>query len=157
MKIRPIEKDDPEAVKNVMSEHTLQFPDFIINKYPERWEAYLNSVHTRDSAYFVAADEDGTIIGHAGHIYDANQNLYEIVGVAVTKDQNRRGIGRALIQAVCANISDKGGNRVILYTLGHEGNQGTLNFYSQLGFELAEHEPDYFSPGYHRVTYKKTL
>lgn len=104
------------------------------------------------------ADDDGeTIVGHAGYVYNDEVGLYEIVGVVVQKAQARRGIGRAMIHAVCEKIADCGGDQVILYTLGHAETQSTLAFYRQIGFEEMKDERDYFIPGFHRVTFVKTV
>ncbi|WP_159881705.1 GNAT family N-acetyltransferase [Paenibacillus puerhi] len=157
MQIRPLEKDHRHQVMNVMAEHPLQFPEFIIRKYPARWDAYLSNEEedNQNCGYFVMLDENEHIIGHAGYLFNDEVNLYEIVGVVVKKDQKRRGIGKALIKAVCKKISECGGDKVILYTLGHVDNQDTLIFYNSIGFEQISDEKDYYFPGFHRVTFIK--
>ena len=48
-------------------------------------------------------------------------------------------------------------NRVVLYTLGHPGNEDTLRFYRTIGYIETKYELDFFSPGYSRVTFMKDL
>jgi N-acetylglutamate synthase-like GNAT family acetyltransferase len=40
-------------------------------------------------------DNKGTSVGHAGYLFNGEAGLYEIVGVAVKKDNQRLGIGQS--------------------------------------------------------------
>lgn len=154
MVIRPLETHDQQLVEQMMTEYPLQFPKFIINQYPSRWAAYLESSHNRSGYFVVAAD---TILGHAGYNYNEQLEMYEIVGVVIKKDRQRQGIGNKLIEAICNQIQSLGDNQVVLYTLGHPGNEDTLNFYRNIGFNEGKWETDYYDSGYHRVIFMKDL
>ncbi|MBP3951860.1 GNAT family N-acetyltransferase [Bacillus suaedae] len=135
MNIRPLENKDLNAVKEMMEEHPLQFPRFIIDKYPPRWRNILHSkVDSEINGYYVACTETDGIIGHAGYIFDNVTGLFEIVGVVVKMDFQRKGIGKALIDSICMRVKGFGGKKVILYTLGHPGNESTISFYQNIGF-----------------------
>ncbi|MFC6227658.1 GNAT family N-acetyltransferase [Paenibacillus allorhizosphaerae] len=69
----------------------------------------------------------------------------------------RQGIGKALIHTICNAVRELSSSRVILYTLGHAGNEATLQFYSSLGFEMTEREKDFFKPGFDRIAFVKEL
>jgi len=155
--IRLLEKSDQAHVEEIMTEHALQFPKFIIDKYPPRWNTFLTIQDLEQCGYYVAQESTGEIMGHAGYIFNAELGLYEIVGVAVSKNYQRRGIGNALIKRICDRITELGQKQVILYTLGHEGNEATLLFYKNIGFEMSAYEKDYFATDYHRVTFIKVL
>ena len=153
--IRPLVISDPPFVKSIMAEHTLQFPYFIIDQYPARWRECLESAEGTKCGYYVAHTE--TILGHGGYMYRDELGLCELVGIVVKKDCRRRGIGVSMIDTLCSKVRELGGSKVILYTLGHIGNEETLTFYRRIGFEEVNHEPDYFMPGYHRVTFTKDV
>lgn len=138
-----------------MAGHPLQFPKFIVNQYPERWSKFLQNESR--CAYFVACTDTGEPVGHAGYLFNENVRLYEIVGVAVSHSLQRRGIGRALIDTICTNLSEIGSKQIILYTLGHVGNEDTLTFYRNIGFESVNYEKDFFRADYHRVTFMKSI
>ncbi|CAM3534252.1 GNAT family N-acetyltransferase [Marinicrinis lubricantis] len=138
-----------------MAGHPLQFPKFVIARYPPRWNDFLNTGDRTSSGYDVAVMDTGKIVGHAGYIFNPEVDLYEIVGVVVSKDVQRQGIGKALIQQVCEELLRLGTTKVILYTLGHSGNEATLEFYRQIGFEQVNWEQDFFKTDYHRVTFIK--
>jgi len=158
VRIRLFECQDHAHVVAMMSEHPLQFPTFIIEKYPVRWSKFLESKgDIRANSYYVVIDDDDKVLGHAGYIFNQEADCFEIVGVAVKKDHQRLGIGRLLIHTICDKINDLGSNEVILYTLGHVDNEATIAFYRNLGFEIINYEQDFFTTDYDRVTFAKKL
>jgi len=158
MNIRLFELHDQQEVVNLMKEHPLQFPNFIIDKYPIRWSSFLSSsIENIKSQFFVAYNESDHIVGHAGYIYNDEESLNEIVGVVVKNDCQRQGIGKALINTICNEIKKSNEKKVVLYTLGHVGNEDTIAFYRNIGFDMVSHENDFFQKGYHRVTFTKKI
>ncbi|PZT52131.1 GNAT family N-acetyltransferase [Paenibacillus silvae] len=158
MHIRSLEHKDQNNIEAIMREHSLQFPKFIIEKYPARWSKFLKSKEeTKNDGYYVAIDDNDKILGHAGYIFNEDVGRFEIVGVAVKKDYQRQGIGQQLIHTICNKINDLGINEVILYTLGHVENETTLTFYRNIGFDMVNYEKDFFISDYHRVTFVKAL
>ncbi|WP_460325095.1 GNAT family N-acetyltransferase [Paenibacillus sp. YSY-4.3] len=153
-----MEQKDQTDVEEIMAGHPLQFPKFIIEKYPARWSKFLKSKEeTQNDGYYVAVDGKDKVIGHAGYIYHEDAGRFEIVGVAVKKGYQRQGIGQQLIHTICNKITDLGSNEVMLYTLGHVDNGTTLSFYQNIGFDMVNYEKDFFISDYHRVTFVKTL
>jgi len=158
MNIRSFQVDDQEEVVEIMASHPLQFPKFIIDKYPIRWNDFLNSsTENNKSQFYVAFNEDNEIVGHAGYLFNSEVGLYEIVGVAIKKAVQRQGIGKALISVICNSVKEMDENKIILYTLGHIGNEDTITFYRNIGFDLINYEKDFFRSEYHRVTFTKNL
>jgi N-acetylglutamate synthase-like GNAT family acetyltransferase len=158
MNIRSLQADDQEEVIGIMAGHPLQFPKFIIEKYPIRWNDFLNSsTENNKSQFYVAFNEDNEIVGHAGYLFNSEVGLYEIVGVAVKKGVQRQGIGKALISAICNSAREMNEKKIILYTLGHVRNEDTITFYRNKGFDQINYEKDFFRSEYHRVTFIKNL
>ncbi|MVO98281.1 GNAT family N-acetyltransferase [Paenibacillus lutrae] len=157
MLIRLLEKNDQIHVEEIMAGHPLQFPKFIIDKYPPRWNAFLTVQDYNLHGYHVTLANSCEVTGHAGYVFNDELGLHEIVGVAVSQHFQRQGIGNALIKQVCDKITELGNKQVILYTLGHAGNEATLSFYRNLGFEMVNFEKDFFEYGYHRITFLKSI
>lgn len=155
MIIRLLEDSDRSHVENIMAGHPLQFPKFIIEKYPLRWSDFLEKQDHKICGYYVAHTD--IIVGHAGYIFDVEKDHYEIVGVAVHKEYQRKGTGKVLLDTICNKVRLLGGNKVILDTLGHIGNENTLNFYHNIGYEQVNFERNFFTTDYHRVTFVKKL
>jgi N-acetylglutamate synthase-like GNAT family acetyltransferase len=157
MHIRLLERNDQLLVEQIMAGHPLQFPPFVIERYPDRWHSFLTVQNNKQCGYYVALANSGDVVGHAGYLMNEELALYEIVGVAVSQKNQRQGIGRALIDNICNKICELGMNQVILYTLGHAGTEDTLSFYRGNGFEMMNFENDFFRADYHRVTFVKAL
>jgi ribosomal protein S18 acetylase RimI-like enzyme len=124
--IRPLEKNDPLEVKELMAGFPLQFPRFVVDPYSERWNKFVTRQDYKLCGYYVSLASNGTVNGHAGYIFNEGLGLYEIVGVVVSVTTQRQGIGRALIYAVLRKLRELGAGQVILYTLGHAGNENTI-------------------------------
>ncbi|WP_233711204.1 GNAT family N-acetyltransferase [Lederbergia citrisecunda] len=155
--IRLLTKDDQNQVENMMAGHPLQFPKFIIEQYPKRWNDFLVNQDDKHSCYFVALTDNSEIVGHAGYMYNVEVGLFEIVGVVASNKVQRQGLGKSLINTICNRLVELGEKQVILYTLGHVGNEGTLTFYRNIGFEMTSFEKDFFQNDYSRVTFMKSL
>ncbi|NIK69457.1 GNAT family N-acetyltransferase [Paenibacillus sp. BK720] len=157
MLIRQLLQTDQDRVIPMLEEYPLQFPPFVIARYPVRWADYFaSSPSSSRSDYFVAEDK-GEVVGHSGYMFNDEAGLYEIVGVVVKQSAARKGVGRALLSEICDRLKELGEEQVILYTLGHPGNRGTIDFYSSIGFNLVNEEKDFFAVGYDRVTFTKLL
>lgn len=154
---RLLQDDDAESIKKIMKEYPLQFPDFVINQYPERWASYLADRDLKKTLYLVAVNGRNQTVGHAGYILNDSQMLYEFVGVVVCPNHQRQGIGKDLLKSLSLLLQAQGHSRVMLSTLGHPGNEGTLAFYRSLGYQESNYEPDYFTEGYSRVSFVKDL
>ncbi len=158
MRIRLLEHKDRNKIETIMSEYPLQFPKFIIEKYPARWSEFLDIAKvTKEDAYYVAIDSNNDILGHAGYLFNDELGLYEIVGVVVKKGVQRQGIGLALMSTICNKVKKMNEKEIILYTLGHVGNEDTIKFYNHIGFDEVAYEKDFFTMDYHRVTFIKTF
>ncbi|WP_336789825.1 GNAT family N-acetyltransferase [Paenibacillus sp. MMO-177] len=155
MRIRQLQQNDQDRVIPILKEYPLQFPPFVIARYPVRWAEYLASSPSNSRSDYFVAEDNGAVIGHSGYIFNDEVGLYEIVGVVVKESAARKGIGRALLSEICDRLRELGEKQVILYTLGHPGNRGTIVFYSSIGFDLVKEEKDFFAEGYDRVTFTK--
>jgi Acetyltransferases len=156
IEFRQFREEDSESVRSMMREYPIQFPTFVIDRYPLRWAQFVTN-GDESKSHFIVATKLNKVIGHSGYIYNTELNMYEIVGVVVSKDYSRNGIGRELLAIISSSINQHGSQKVFLYTLGHPENQGTINFYKSIGFELVNYEEDFFAQGYSRVTFLKEL
>lgn len=154
MQIRLLEHKDQSRIETIMSEYPLQFPNIIIEKYSARWSKFID---TKKDGYFIAISDYDEIIGHAGYLFNEESGLYEIVGVVVKKGFQRKGIGLALINTICNSVKKMNEEKIILYTLGHVGNEATIKFYASIGFDVVAYEKDFYRINYHRVTFAKNL
>lgn len=144
--IRLLQEEDQKSVQAFMKPHPLQFPERIINIYPERWAGFLFNRDESDNGYYVALHHE-QVVGHAGYTYNRVEQMYEIVGVIVKADLQGSGIGTGLIGSICNRAMSLGGSKIMLYTQDHPGNELTLRFYRKMGFVEADHDADFWGVG----------
>ncbi|MDR6724418.1 GNAT superfamily N-acetyltransferase [Paenibacillus amylolyticus] len=157
MTIRLFQALDMPVVLKMMKDHDFQFPAFIREQYPSRWDSYLDMPDERIHAYYVMLDEADMVIGHAGYILQPTVNRYEIVGVVTCKSHLRQGVAHRLISKICTKITELGCGDVMLYTLDHEKNQAALAFYERMKFQRECVDMNYYTSGFHRLALVKTL
>lgn len=91
----------------------------------------LSELYTNLRDTFVYVDEEtGEVIGCCG-LHIVWENLAEIRSLAVLKSQQRKGIGRKLVEACIEEARELGIGR--LFTLTYE-----VAFFESLGFRMAD-------------------
>ncbi|HWG98763.1 MAG TPA: ribosomal protein S18-alanine N-acetyltransferase [Pilimelia sp.] len=99
---------------------------------PERWSAamFWNELASGHH-YLVALDPDGTVAGYAG--LAAAPGEAWVQNLAVRRDAQRRGVGRALLAALLAEAARRGPGPVLLEVAADNGPAQRL--YAAHGFE----------------------
>lgn len=81
-------------------------------------------------AVFLVAVAEGKVIGYAVALEAADEG--EILNLAVAEDGRRRGLGRALVEAIVAALTERGVHEVYLEV--RESNAPARALYSGFGF-----------------------
>jgi ribosomal-protein-alanine N-acetyltransferase len=82
-------------------------------------------------ALFLVAEADDNVVGYAVALEAADEG--EILNLAVAEAGRRRGLGRALVEAIVAALSDRGVRQVYLEV--RESNAPARALYSEFGFK----------------------
>lgn len=93
--------------------------------------------------YIVALDEDGRITGYAGLAVNPPDEAW-VQNIAVRRDAQRRGIGRALLVALLAEAARCGAHRTLLEVAVDNGPAQKL--YAGYGFEPIGVRRGYYQP-----------
>lgn len=114
-----------------------------------------------DSDYeFVFADDpdSGATLGYAcyGPI-PLTQESWDLYWIAVSPQAQRRGVGRALMQAVEQDVRTRGGQRVYVDTASRPAYRPTRAFYRSRGYRVDAEFADFYSPGDAKVVMVKRL
>jgi ribosomal-protein-alanine N-acetyltransferase len=81
---------------------------------PERWSpAMFWNELARRHYYRIALDDAGAVLGYAGLAVTAPDEAW-VQNIAVRRDVQRRGVGRALIEELLAEASRRGAAKVLL-------------------------------------------
>lgn len=99
--------------------------------------------HVPQSRHYIVAEEGERILGYAGiHVVAPEADVQTI---AVGADQQRRGLGRALLRALIAEARQRGCTQIFLEVL--VDNDPAITLYTREGFERISVRRDYYGPG----------
>ncbi|MEV4415939.1 ribosomal protein S18-alanine N-acetyltransferase [Catellatospora sp. NPDC049609] len=104
---------------------------------PMFWNELANGHH-----YLVATDDDGTVLGYAGLAVGQGEGW--INNIAVRRDAQRRGIGRALLEALLAEGRRHQVKQVLLEVASD--NAAAQRLYAGYGFEVIGIRKGYYQP-----------
>lgn len=104
---------------------------------PMFWNELANGHH-----YLVATEDDGAILGYAGLAVGKDEAW--INNVAVRRDAQRRGIGRALVDALLAEARRSRVHEVLLEVAAD--NVAAQKLYAAYGFEVIGVRRGYYQP-----------
>jgi ribosomal-protein-alanine N-acetyltransferase len=101
------------------------------------WNELANGHH-----YLVASEDDGSVLGYAG--LAVGQDEAWINNIAVRRDAQRRGIGRALLEALI-NEARRSGVRQVLLEVAADNVAGQ-RLYAGYGFDGIGVRKGYYQP-----------
>jgi GNAT superfamily N-acetyltransferase len=107
---------------------------------------------------FVFAEIDGRTAGYTcyGPIA-ATQGSFDLYWIAVHRDRQGRGVGRALIEQTERLVLRQSGARIYVDTSGRAQYAPTRAFYEALGYRPEAVLRDFFAPGDDKVIFVKVL
>lgn len=111
---------------------------------PERWTAGMfRSELAAGNYYLVARDESGAVAGYGGLAVLPGEEAW-VNNLAVRRDAQRRGIGRALLAALLAEAERHRVPRVLLEVAAD--NAAAQQLYAAHGFEPISVRRGYYQP-----------
>ena len=145
--IRPLRRDDLAAAGAVIAAVDLFPPEML----PEMAGPFLEG-----------AEELWLVVeGGAGLAYAAPERLtdgtWNLLLLAVDPAWQKQGLGRRLVAAVEAALTEKGARLLLVETAGVPGFAGQRRFYRKLGFRREARIRDYYQPGDDKVVFAKPL
>lgn len=130
--IPPIER----SAVQLFADFGLPLPDDGEPEPAEHWRAALG-----EGALWVAVDADDRPIGYVACV--SHGDVLYVQQIDVRRDQQRRGLGRALMAAAIAGARDMGRSALALTTF--RALAFNAPFYAQLGFVEAAHPPPWLA------------
>lgn len=110
--------------------------------FSEPWSRKsLEDLLTTDYAvYFVAVNDDGAVMGYSGMYVSFDTG--NINNIGVLPEYRRKGIGAALLEALCTYCRENG---IVLLTLEvRESNIPAISLYESFGFEKVGVRKNYY-------------
>jgi aminoglycoside 6'-N-acetyltransferase I len=110
--------DDTEIIQQTATMLVEGFRDHWPNAWPDM-DAALQEVHesfARGLISRIAVDDDGTVLGWVGATSQYDGNAWELHPLVVRLDSRGKGIGRALVVDLEAQVQKRGGITIYLGT-----------------------------------------
>ena len=128
-------------IVDVSTEHIPQIEEIERECFSRPWTAEQLKSQMRDAQHeFIAAVDDGRVLGYVGLMYVLDEGY--ISNVAVHTEARRRGIGDALIDALAAKAAEL---ELAFLTLEvREGNAPAIALYAKHGFHPVGKRKNYY-------------
>lgn len=111
-----------------------------------------------DYQSFTAIDDKGTPIGWICYGKTACcVGTYDIYWIAVDKNIQAKGVGRALMRFAEDRAREEGGRLAVIETAGKARYDATRAFYLRIGYFEAARLPEFYAPGDDKIVYLKRL
>jgi len=155
-KIRPMTRRDKPAIMQLLAA-TPEFKPFEVVVAEEVIDSYLKSLY--QSGYHIqVAELEPLLVGYICYgptpLAEATWDIYWL---AVSRGEQSRGIGGALMAFVEDEIKKARGRLAIIETSSTPEYQGTRRFYRRHGYEVACRLADFYSPGDDKLIFQKWL
>lgn len=140
LQIRRSHEADLPAITAIYAYHVLHGTGTFETVPPTLQEMTARRAEVLDRGLpWLVAEQDGRVLGYAycnwfkprpAYRFSAEDSIY------VAHDAPRRGIGRALLQALC-EAAQAAGVRRLIAVIGDSANAGSIGVHRSLGFEMA--------------------
>ena len=108
----------------------------------EQWSAAMFWNELANGNFYLAAEADGRIVGYAG-LSVADSEAW-VQNIAVSRDLQRHGIGRRLLEALLAEAARRGTPTVLLEVA--VDNEPAQRLYAEYGFDTVGVRRGYYQP-----------
>jgi ribosomal-protein-alanine N-acetyltransferase len=109
---------------------------------PERWSTAMFWNELANGNFYLVAIDDGELVGYAGLSLGGGEGWVQ--NVAVRRDRQRHGIGRALLEALLVEAQRQGAATVLLEVA--VDNRAAQKLYDAYGFEPVGIRRGYYQP-----------
>jgi ribosomal protein S18 acetylase RimI-like enzyme len=154
--IRPVTPEDTDALVRLTAD-TGFFKPLELDALREVLDDYHAANEAGEHRAF-AWDEGGRVLGYVYHaptpMTDRSWHLYWI---AVSPDQQGRGLGGQLLAFAEADIREQGGRLLIIETSTTAHYEPTRKFYLKYGYTHAASVPDFYADGDGMAVFTKHL
>ncbi len=156
LRIRCITAADRDHVLSLLTQPAFFRPDEL-RIAREVLDDSIRETPTGDYQSFVVEDEGAVVGWICFGPTPCTVATYDIYWIAVARNKQRRGIGRAMMEFAEARIRDRGGKKIVIETSGRSDYAPTRAFYARVGYQQMALIPDFYAPGDDKIIFMKAL
>jgi len=121
-------------------------------------ERTLAGASGRDEFWLADFDDSGTALAVAYCAAELmTDRVWNLFFIGVRANEQRRGLGRALLQAVEERLARSGQRMLIIETTNGDEFEGPRSFYGEHGYRQAATLDDFYADGADKVVFVKRL
>ena len=154
--IRPTRPEDADGIRRLAAAEPLFNPEEA-QCVDELLRDYLDRPDHNGYFFLSALDDQGLAAFACYGPKPLTRGTFDRYWIAVDSGRARRGHGRALMQAVEAQVRLAGGRLLLVETSARSDYAPTRAFYEALGYQAAARIADFYAPGDDLVTYVRRL
>jgi ribosomal protein S18 acetylase RimI-like enzyme len=154
--IRPMVSSDKSPIMEILR-NTPEFKPAEVIVAGELIDSYLQQ-GTASGYYLLTAVDDSTVQGYVcfGDT-PLTEGTWDVYWIAVSHDNQGKGIGYALMSAIEDTIKKHNGRLIIIETSSTPEYEKTRRFYHRIGYTIICRIPNYYMPGDDLVIFQKIL
>jgi ribosomal protein S18 acetylase RimI-like enzyme len=151
--VRPTDRED---IRRIVGSTGFFYPDEV-DMAVELVQAHLEQ-GPESGYHFVLAQEDDGVLGYTCYGPIAcTRGSFDLYWIAVDKNRQQQGLGRALLRQTENSIQAAGGMRIYIETSARELYRPTQRFYERCGYTAEARLKDFYAPGDSKIIYVKHL
>lgn len=121
--------------------HTAQIAALERECFSDPWsENSIRQELENELSFWLVAEEDGEVVGYVGSQTVLGES--DVMNLAVSPNRRRRGIAKALMQALEAHLAQAGSEKLTLEV--RASNNAAIALYTRLGFRQIGVRPNYY-------------
>jgi ribosomal protein S18 acetylase RimI-like enzyme len=154
--IRPAQPADTPTLMQLTAE-TGVFKPYEVEVLKDVLDTYHAGEAGPEHVAAVAEDE-GRVVGYVYYAPDVmTDRTWYLYWIAVSKDQQGRGLGGKLLEFVERDIREQNGRLLLIETSSTPHYEPTRKFYLKYGYTLAANVPDFYAEGDGLCVFSKRL
>jgi ribosomal protein S18 acetylase RimI-like enzyme len=155
-KIRPMTRGDKPAIMKLLAA-TPEFKPFEVAVAEEVIDSYLKSSY-RSGYHILVAELEPLLVGYICYgPTPLTEGTWDIYWLVVSREEQSRGIGGALMAFVEDEIKKAEGRLAVIETSSTPEYQRTRRFYQRHGYEVACRLADFYAWGDDKLIFQKWL
>lgn len=121
--------------------HTAQIAALERECFSDPWsENSIRQELENELSFWLVAEEDGEVVGYVGSQTVLGES--DVMNLAVSPNRRRRGIAKALMQALETHLAHAGSEKLTLEV--RASNEAAIALYTRLGFRQIGIRPNYY-------------
>ncbi|MCJ7520725.1 MAG: GNAT family N-acetyltransferase [Dehalococcoidia bacterium] len=154
--IRPMSKKDKPEIMEILR-HTPEFNPAEVMVAEELLDSYLRDGYSSGYSVLIA-EVNSSVVGYICYgPTPLTEGTWDLYWAAVAREEQGKGIGKALLIQAENDIKKQGGRLAIIETSSKPEYEKTRQFHHSNGYQIVGRIADFYAPGDDKLIFSKRL